>query len=128
MAAEADAAAKEEAEKAAEAVQSLYGAELNRVAATRDVADDLALAAKLLEAARAADAQPVLLAVLCEKAFDLAAEDPKGYETALAAAELLARKVPQRAEAMQERVLSVRQRQYDAARGWQGAGPVRPRP
>ena len=117
MAAEADAAAKEEAEKAAQAVQSLYGEELKRVAATRDVADDLALAAKLLEAARAAESQPALLALLCEKAFDLAAEDPKGCETALASAELLAGKVPQRAEALQERVLSVRQRQYDASRG-----------
>ena len=116
-AAEADAAAKEEAEKAAQAVQSLYGEELKRVAATRDIADDLALAAKLLGAARAADAQPALLAVLCEKCFDLAAEDPKGCETALAAADLLARRVPERAEAIQERVLSVRQRQYDAARG-----------
>jgi hypothetical protein len=116
-AAEADAAAKEEAEKAAQVFQSLYGAELKRVAATRDVADDLALAAKLLEAARAAEAQPALLTVLCEKCFDLAAQDPKGCETALAAAELLARKVPERAEAMQERILSVRQRHYDAARG-----------
>ena len=117
MAAEADAAAKEEAEKAGHAFQSLYGDELKRVAATRDVADDLALAAKLLEAARAADAQPALLAALCEKCFNLATQDPKGYETALAATDLLARKVPQRAEAMQERVLSVRQRQYDAGRG-----------
>lgn len=117
MAAEAEAAAVEEAEKAAQAFQSLYGDELNRVAATRDVADNLALAAKLLGAARAADAQPALLAVLCEKAFDLAAEDPKGCETALAAAELLARKTPERAQALQERILSVRQRQYDASRG-----------
>jgi hypothetical protein len=116
-AAEADAAAKEEAEKAVQAVRSLYGDELKRAAATRDVADDLALAAKLLEAARAADAQPALLAVLCEKGFDLAAQDPKGYDTAAAAAELLARKVPERAEAMQDRVLSIRQRQYDAGRG-----------
>jgi len=117
IAAEADAATKEEAEKAAQAVQSLYGEELKRAAATRDVGDDLVLAAKLLGAARAADAQPALLAVLCEKAFDLAAEDPKGCETALAAAELLAGKVPERAEALRERVLSVRQRQYDASRG-----------
>ena len=117
MAAGADAAAKEEAEKAAQAFQSLYGEELKRVAATRDVSDDLALAAKLLEAARAADAQPALLAVLCEKCFDLAAQDPKGYDTTVAAAELLARKVPERAEALRERVLAVRQRQYDAARG-----------
>jgi len=117
MAVEADAAAKEEAEKAAQVFQSLYGEELKRVAATRDVGDDLALAAKLLGAARAAESQPALLAVLCEKSFDLAAEHPKGCETALAAADLLARKTPERAQALQERVLSVRQRQYDVTRG-----------
>ena len=117
MTGEADAAAKEETERAAQAMQSLYGDELKRVAATRDVGDDLVLAAKLLEAARAADAQPALLAVLCEKAFDLAAEDPRGHETALAAADLLARRVPERVEAMQARILSVRQHQYDASRG-----------
>lgn len=117
MAAEADEAATAEAEKAAQVFQSLYGDELKRVAATRDVGDDLALAAKLLGAARAAESQPALLAVLCEKSFDLAAENPKGCDTALAAAELLATKVPQRAEALQERVLSIRQRQYDTTRG-----------
>jgi hypothetical protein len=117
MAAEADAAVKEEAEKAAQVFQSLYGEELKRAAATRDDADDLALASKLLVAARAADAQPALLTILCEKAFDLAGGDPKGYETAIAAAELLAARAPERAEALQERVLSIRQRQYDASRG-----------
>jgi hypothetical protein len=85
MAAEADAAAKEEAEKAAQAFQSLYGDELKRVAETRDVADDLALAAKLLEAAHVADLRPALVTVLCEKCFDLAAQDPKGYDTAVVA-------------------------------------------
>ncbi len=117
MAAKADEAATAEAEKAAQVFQSLYGDELNRVAATRDVGDDLALAAKLLGAARAAESQPALLAVLCEKSFDLAAEDPKGCQTALAAAELLARKTPERAQALQKRVLSVRQHQYAASRG-----------
>ena len=131
-AAEAGAAAKEEAEKAAQAFQSLFGDELKRVAATRDVVDDLALAAKLLEAARAAEAQPALLTVLGEKCFDLAAQDPKGCETALAAAELLARKVPERAEAMQERILSVGQRGLDRladqAAGRTAAGGGQPAP
>ena len=117
MAAKADEAATAEAEKAAQVFQSLYGDELNRVAATRDVADDLLLAAKLLDATRAVESQPALLAILCEEAFDLAAGAPKGHDTALAAAELLATKVPQRAEALQERVLSIRQRQYDVTRG-----------
>ncbi|MCX5672039.1 MAG: hypothetical protein NTU94_12040 [Planctomycetota bacterium] len=115
-AAETDKAA-EEAAKAAAVFQSVYGDDLKRAAATKDTADDIALAAKLLEAAQAAEAQPALLVLLCDKACVLGAADPKGYETALAAANLLAGKVPDRASACQEKVLAIRQRQYDAARG-----------
>ena len=110
-------AAASEAEKAQEAFDLLYGDDLKRVAATRDPADDIALAAKLLEAAKVAQNQPAFLVLLCEKAVELAAIDPKGYETAAAAADLLAEKVPERAAACQEKVLTIRQRQYEAARG-----------
>jgi len=91
QAAEADKAA-EDAAKAAAVFQSLYGEDLKRVAATRDTADDVALAARLLEAAKAAETQPALLALLCEKAADLGLADPRGFDTALAAADLLAAK------------------------------------
>ena len=109
--------APDDAAKAAEVFQSLYGEDLKRVAATRDAADDVALAAKLLEAAQAAGTQPALLALLCEKAADLGLADPRGFDTALAAAGLLAAKVPEMADAAVDKVVAVRRRQYDLSRG-----------
>jgi hypothetical protein len=103
--------------KAAEVFQSLYGEDLKRVAATRDTADDVALAARLLEAAKAAETQPALLALLCEKAADLGLADPRGFDTALAAAGLLAAKAPEMADAAMDKVVAVRRRQYDLSRG-----------
>jgi hypothetical protein len=105
-----------EALKAAEVFQSLYGDELKRVQATPVTTDDVALAAKLLEAARTAGVPVPLLTILCEKSAQLGLADPKGYETALAAAQLLASSVPEKAEAAQDTILTVRQRQYDQAR------------
>jgi hypothetical protein len=109
--------APDDAAKAAEVFQSLYGEDLKRIAATRDAADDVALAARLLEAAKAAETQPALLALLCEKAADLGLADPRGFDTALAAAGLLAAKVPEMADAAMDKVVAVRRRQYDLSRG-----------
>jgi hypothetical protein len=109
--------APDDAAKAAEVFQSLYGEDLKRVAATRDAADDVALAARLLEAAQAAETQPALLALLCEKAADLGLADPRGFDTALAAAGLLAAKVPEMADAAMDKAVAVRRRQYDLSRG-----------
>jgi len=114
---EASEKAKEDAAKAAEVVQSVYGEDLKRVAATKDPGDDVALASRLLGAAKAAENQPALLALLCERAADLGLADPRGFDTALAAADLLAAKVPQQAALAQDTVVAVRQRQYDLGRG-----------
>ena len=78
------------ADEAEDAFNSLYGDELERVAATPSSADDMILAAKLLEAVRGVTGQPALLAVLCEKTYVLAGKSPAGCATALAAMELLA--------------------------------------
>jgi len=60
--------APDDAAKAAEVFQSLYGDDLQRVAATRDTAGDIALAARLLEAAKAAGAAEYLDAA-CDPAL-----------------------------------------------------------
>jgi len=114
---EASEKGQEDAAKAAEVVQSIYGEDLKRVAATKDPGDDVALAARLLGAAKAAENQPALLALLCERAADLGLADPRGFDTALTAAYLLAAKVPQQAALAQDTVVVVRQRQYDLGRG-----------
>ncbi len=74
--------------------ESLYAEKLQKVQATRDREDDVALAAELVAAA--ADARPELARLLCTKAYDLAA-NPLGWDKAAEAKCLLAEKAPQEA-------------------------------
>ena len=104
-------------EKAAEAFQSLYGADLARVRESSETRDDLELAARLLETARKSTDQPAFLAILCQTAADLAMVHPVGYAQAAEALELVAAQVPEKADACRERLLEVRQKQFDTARG-----------
>jgi hypothetical protein len=109
-----------DADKAAEAAaafQSLYGAELDRLRASRDPKESVGLATKLLAAAKQAPAQPELVAVLCEKAYELALAQPDGYATAIEAIRLEAAAVPEKAAACADRLVEVRQRQFDLAKG-----------
>ncbi len=107
----------EEADKAAQVFESLYGNDFRRVRLTRDTKDDLELAKRLVAAAKEAVAQPEFLAVLCNKACDLAAAHPEGIDTAREALDLLASEVPEEACPCAERMAAIRQKQYDAARG-----------
>jgi len=102
---------------AAETFQSLFGADLARVKATRDVKDDLELAARLVAAVKDAKSQPALMALLCEKAYELSCFIPEGQATALAAMETEAEAIPAKAVACADRVVEIRQKQFDAARG-----------
>ncbi|MBE3100155.1 MAG: hypothetical protein IMZ44_23800 [Planctomycetes bacterium] len=110
------AADAEKAAEAAAAFESLYGADLKRVRATRDLKDDLDLAARLLAAARQAAGQPEFVAVLCENACDLALASPDGCATAAEAVQLEAAAIPGKAAACAERMVDVRQRQFDVAK------------
>ncbi|MCX5676831.1 MAG: hypothetical protein NTX87_17715 [Planctomycetota bacterium] len=112
----ARAADAEKAAEAAAAFESLYGADLKRVCATRDPKDDLELAARLLAAARQATGQPEFVAVLCENACDLALVHPDGCATATEAMQLEAAAIPGKAAACAERMVDVRQRQFDVAK------------
>ena len=104
-------------EKAAEAFQSLYGADLTRVRQSSETRDDLELAGRLLETARKSTDQPAFLTLLCQTAADLAMVHPVGYAQAAEALELVAAHVPEKAAAGRERLLEVRQKQFDTARG-----------
>jgi len=106
----------EAAAKAAEAFESLYGKDWTRVKSTSDVRDDIELAKKLLAAAKEAKDQPEFLAILCEKACELAA-NPMGYATAAEALQLEAAGVPEKASAVAARLLEIRQKQFDASKG-----------
>lgn len=106
-----------EAQDAAAIFESLYGADLKRVKATPDPRDDLELAKRLLDATREAAGVPDFLALLCDRAYELAAASPEGYPTALAAMETESARLPVKAVACGERIVEVRQRQLDVARG-----------
>ena len=106
-----------EPDQAAQAFESLYGSDVKRVRATRGPADDIELAARLLAAAKEATGQPAFLAVLCEKAAELAGPHPDGVATAIAAMDFLTSQVPEKAGACAERVLTIRQKQFEVSRG-----------
>ena len=106
-----------EADKAREAFESLYGSDVKRAKASREAADDLNLAKRLLAAAKEATGQPEFLSVLCERAADLAADHAEGVATAVEAMEFLASSVPEKAGACAERVADIRQKQFDRSRG-----------
>jgi len=98
---------------AAQVVQDIFGEDLRRAATAAQKVD---LAARMLDGARAVQGQPPVAAILCEKAGELGLADPRGYQTVLGAADLLAAKVPEKADVAQEMRVAVRQRQYDQAR------------
>ena len=106
-----------ESDQAAPAFESLYGSDFKRVRLTREVADDLELAARLLAAAKEATGQPAFLAVLCEKAADLAGPHPDGVATAVEALGFLAAQIPEQAGMCAERLVDVRQKQFEGSRG-----------
>jgi len=104
------------ADEAADTFNKLYGDDLKRVAATPSPADDVALAKQLLEAAGKVTNQPDFLALLCEKACELAIKDPTGYSTAKAAAELLAANVPEKKVESLQKIAAMYQHAYTTAR------------
>ena len=111
------AADADKAAEAAAAFQSLYGADLDRIKASRDPKESVAFAARLLAAAKQAAGQPEFVAVLCEKAYALALAHPDGYAIAVEAVQLEAAAVPEKAVACADRLVEVRQKQFDLAKG-----------
>ena len=84
------------AEDAKEAFETLWRAELNKVRATTSRADDLALARKMLHAAKNHKLQPKMVARLCEHACYLSRRSKEGRKVAIEAMKLEAQKVPER--------------------------------
>jgi len=78
------------------AFERLYGPDIERVKATPDTADDLALAGQMVHSARTGklDADP--LAAMCEAAYDLASGASGGQTAAFEALGVLAERVPEK--------------------------------
>lgn len=104
-------------EDPAEMVNSLFGEKLKQVAATRDTADDLALAEQLLNLARNSREKPALLAVLGQHAYELSSKDPQGYGLAVEALKLLAENAPEKRAEYLEAASEVQQRWFAVSRG-----------
>jgi hypothetical protein len=102
---------------AAARFQTLFGADLRHVTFTRQTQDDADLAAKIVEHARVQTADPAFLAVLCENAYALGTKDLSGLPAATEAMELLAANVPDRRADCQLKLLAIRFRQYNEAKG-----------
>ncbi len=94
-----------------------FGERYKQATATPDTADDLVLATQMLLAAKAKDMPPALVALLCEKAYGLSSPVGPGYDTAAEAMEFMAARSPDKAAACWDKVLAIRQKQFDAARG-----------
>jgi len=112
-----DAGGGDEAAEATRVFESLYGTDLKAVRETPAPQDDLELGKRLLAAADQAKGQPAFLAVLLERAADLAEVHPDGYETAIGALVRLSEAIPEKAGAAAGRVVAIRQKQFSAARG-----------
>jgi len=114
-----NAASTEPAANAAEIQElfdSLFVDRLKQVAATRDSADDLALAAEMIELAGNSTSTPGVLVLLCENALMLASKSPKGFETADAALALLLEHAPHRKADWLDKSAEIRQGRYATAR------------
>ena len=109
----ADTAAETEAKAAFE---SLYGEEVTRATRTPSTVDDVKLAGKLLGAAGTSRDQPELLALICEKAYDLGKKNSTGYEVAIEAMAVLSASSPDKKPQCLDRVVSIHQLRYTRAR------------
>jgi hypothetical protein len=97
-----------------EAFDSLYGADIKRVAASADMKDDVALAGEMLKTVQSGDAKPEILLLLCNKAYELAMKDTTGYETAASVMKELGSRMPEKKAYSQEKVADAMQKQFQA--------------
>jgi len=94
----------------------LFGDKFNQALATSAVTDDLALAAEIVTAAKTLTQSPKLLALLCDRAYQLGLKDPEGYEAAAGAMSLLIEHVPERAAEGHDKLVDVRQKSFVRAK------------
>jgi hypothetical protein len=104
-------------DEAADAFNRLYGSDYNKAVMTpRDTAGAAALVAKLLDAAKTKGTDPGLVALLCDKAYELGSKAPGGYATAAQAMEFLADQAPDRRVECLDKATALRPRAYEMAK------------
>ena len=96
--------------------KSLYGEEVARATRTSSTADDVKLAGKLLDAVSTSRDQPELLALICNKAYDLGKNNSDGYDVALEAMSVLSTSSPDKKPQCLDKVVSLHQLRYTRAK------------
>jgi hypothetical protein len=104
-------------EEPAAAFDEAFGDDLEKVRATRETDDDVALAGRLLEKAKSGTVSEDLLALLCERAYDLAVGEEGGFRIAVDAMQTLIDAFPDRRNAARDSILNAHQQRYNHARG-----------
>ncbi|MEX2214756.1 MAG: hypothetical protein WD768_11540 [Phycisphaeraceae bacterium] len=106
-----------DADDAQAGFDALYGQKLREASATASREDDVALAKQMLATAETAGGAPKLKALLCDKAYELAARDPAGYDVAAGAMTMIAQAFPEKAGDARLKIIDLRQKQFARARG-----------
>lgn len=110
------------ADEGKELYELRYGEQREKVDATADKADDVALAAEhLTDIAKYADYK-ALVKIMLEQAYELAMRDKAGYETAAKAAELLLEKFPDDRAAWLDKAIRIQEIQYRSGGAREAAG------
>lgn len=105
------------ADRAKDDFDELFGAQLKKVKSTRTVTDDVRLAKNMLAAVKETDLGDELVALVCNSVYELGANSPTGLDAASEAMTLLAKKVPARQLACQEKLAMLDVRRCKAAKG-----------
>src|SRR6266568_6912996 len=95
--------------------EAVFGAEARKVQSTKETADDLSFAKKILQHAEKLLDDPAGQAFFYTKAYEFALADPAGYSVAAAAMSQLSKDQPKQKAFADERLLELYQRRYDAA-------------
>src|SRR5258706_1748550 len=100
---------------AAQDFEAVFGDEARKVQSTKETADDLSFAKKILQHAEMLLDDPAGQALFYTRAYEFALADPGGYSVAAAAMSQLAKDQPKQKAFADERLLELYQRRYEAA-------------
>jgi hypothetical protein len=105
------------ADEAKSLIDQLFAKKFKDARSSSSRKDDVTLAVELFESAQESTTEIELLTLLCRHAYEWGSRDRAGYDTAVAAMELLAKHAPDEASKATANIIALRQRQYTSARG-----------
>jgi len=90
---------------AAQLFNAFYAADVSFVTSTPSPDDDVELAKAFLKTAKSSDTDKGVIALLCDHAYELAAKDRSGYNTAIDALRYIAKRYPDRRALSAQRLI-----------------------